>query len=139
MKGIQSSKRGFTLIELIMVMVVLGFLAVAALPKFVNLTTVSRTANRDGTLGAIRAGIATQLASSFALGTSPPVFPTTLDGVASETGAGEACVASNACFDTVIPGGLTDGEWGKAGALEYRHSADTATAFTYNATSGTFL
>jgi MSHA pilin protein MshA len=50
MKQIQ---KGFTLIELIVVIVILGILAATALPKFADLSTDARWASAQGALGAI--------------------------------------------------------------------------------------
>jgi len=48
---------GFTLIELVIVVVILGFLAVTAIPKFLDLTDQAKQANIEGMAGGFATGI----------------------------------------------------------------------------------
>jgi prepilin-type N-terminal cleavage/methylation domain-containing protein len=121
-------KEGFTLIELVMVIVILGILAAVAIPKYYNLQSQAQTSAEKGVLGGVRSGIATYYANACAGGTC--AWPATLD--ATTTGV---CSPTNLCFATVLAQAINDSSWSKT-ALGYTGPAGGA--YVYTAASGTF-
>lgn len=78
----RNQQSGFTLIELVLVIVILGILAAAALPRFSDLSTQARLASINGLAGNIRGAAAiahsTQLARNLASNASVTIEGATI-------------------------------------------------------------
>jgi len=71
-------EEGFTLIELVIVIVILGILAAVAIPKYEDMQEQARSATLKGQLGSIRSAVAIQYGRNALNGSA--TFPT-LTGV----------------------------------------------------------
>ena len=84
---------GFTLIELVMVIVILGILAAVALPKFVDLSNEAKTAKAQGFAGAIASSAAINYAANKANSANTYTQLAACDGNYLQTGL-DTCTTS---------------------------------------------
>ncbi|HIF9274544.1 type II secretion system protein [Photobacterium damselae] len=129
---------GFTLIELVVVIVILGILAVTAAPKFMNLQNDARNATLEGLKGAIQgaSGIVYGKAAIKGVEASVSSAVTGENGISITTKYGYPQATDEGIGNAVA--GLdanTNSEWAKTTAqpttgIAYtlKNQADTATA-----------
>src|SRR5688572_460095 len=83
----KAQQKGFTLVELIVVIVILGILAATALPRFIDVQGNARTSAIQGFAGGLRSAVAVMQSAWAVAGGSGITSVTTADGTAVAVGA----------------------------------------------------
>ncbi len=99
----RKSQNGFTLIELVIVIVILGILAAVAIPKFLDLSGDARQAATQGVAGALNSGSSINFSSDLAKG---QVQGAALSGVTAIAGIADT---SGGCTEAVATSLLQSG------------------------------
>jgi MSHA pilin protein MshA len=87
---------GFTLIELVMIIIILGILAAVALPKYQNLTTDAKQAVVDSTGGALKSAAVITFAKNKGVKVSSASIMANLDYDSTKTTITNTSCANNA-------------------------------------------
>ncbi|MBL4818278.1 MAG: prepilin-type N-terminal cleavage/methylation domain-containing protein [Deltaproteobacteria bacterium] len=143
------TNKGFTLIELVLVIAILGVLAVAALPNLFSVSLASaRTNAMNATVGAVQTGITMYGANQIAAG-SALSYPADLDGITGTSG-GVLAAGITPLFTSVTHHGIS-GHWFKladgSGTKRYAFDTDgngtyasgSDICFQYTVATGTYL
>ena len=137
-------RTGFTLIELIFVIVVLGILSAIALPKFFGAHKDAVIATGKSDVSAIRAAILNERQKRLIKGEVG--FITSLDSGVSNNAEGVTIFDNNGTASSgLLTYGVTtkdaSGHWLKTGTNQYTYKIDDSTSctFAYTPSNGKFV
>ena len=102
------NERGFTLIELILVIVVLAIMAAVAIPKFIDIRGDAKKSAVQGSLGGVRSALANYRASQIVKGLTPETA--TLASLTDGTTVLDGPVPDNPYSTTVTKNDVEDAQ-----------------------------
>ncbi len=129
-----SREKGFTLIEIVMVIILLGILAAVAIPRFIDMSGEAKKSSLKGVLGGVRGGVSIAHANHALRGTA--VYPTLseMQNVATNVVMSDGVIPKNP-YATDDVANVLDGATKAKGN---KQSANTTDDWYYKASNGQF-
>jgi prepilin-type N-terminal cleavage/methylation domain-containing protein len=131
--------KGFTIIELILTVTIVGIFAISALPSFTDVSTVAEISSRDAVASSVQTGLQLQRANDMVLNGSPGSYPAALDTVPAST----PCAPASPCFGGILNSPIGDYKngrgWSKIDNTSYSfNDGSTSYTYSYNLVNGIF-
>ena len=123
-----TNQRGFTLIELVIIIVILGILAAVAIPRYQDITAQAKEASCRGALGGLRSGVSIWYANR-AVTTGTATWPTVAQVAAPDTVMAQSIPKNPYQLATNAPDSIVTGV--TKGVI-----VGTRGGWAYNATTG---
>ncbi|MCK5214454.1 MAG: hypothetical protein KAR05_03790 [Candidatus Omnitrophica bacterium] len=116
-------KRHFNTLEIIIIMLIIGLMLMAAIPRFIDIKGDLRIAMQKGVINGIRMGIRKYRNEKKS-------YPSSLDNAKNGN-----CSSRNPCFSKVLASGGVTGGWKKKG---YAYISSNDERFSYDPVTGRF-
>lgn len=127
-------QRGFTVLEVILAVVIGGFLMFCIMPSFASILTDSTKRSGDAVVRTVQTAVNAQVSANKIMGVTP-VVPMVLDAVVGTT-AGKACTTTVPCFTNILPEVILPSGWKKLSSTNSYSYNGTTYRYVRNSTKG---